>query len=570
MNRVRSALRCVLRSAVQGFSLTRSNSSLEKLPQECLKQILDQLEPSDIASVGATSRSLQISSEESLYRQVDLDWTKPPLKRVLSLFRILNERPDLAMHIHHVRMISSHLEYPAKDQLEKWYPPAVDGNWELLSTSFQDEVHAAKQIVSRAQFPEPERWIQALDQGDPYAFVAITVSQLHNLRSLRLDYTFVWQSGFPGLMIRHALLSAPPNTLSKFTELSLVEYGLNVPCSRVSQGNPSDCIYPEAFPSCDPDQFAGWFYLPSLESLEIWLQSFQGVDLSKIGHLARLERLVIMESYIDEDEVRDLSSLLSSIQSLHLGLVYPSQDKAAGWDLESPRPPLRKQTKGALLEGLFSIKETVKNLSISIELCPINLGSQWCEETFGDIEQGLMPFRGFLKNFSRLETAELPAAMLFGWVHDDAPNLDTLLPPTLQSLAIREHLHCVARDISVVEDGSPGETYEWELDAVARAIQGFLPSARYSTPLLKKIIIRDFAMNSRGHIAEEDTIAARSLCKDLGLDMDIAISPDALPAGLWTTSRALEEYVTSWISKSPIKGDSPFCLSRSRGQDAAR
>ncbi|CAI7678927.1 unnamed protein product [Penicillium pancosmium] len=523
MNRAQSTLRCVLIPAFRGFTLTR-NSSLEKLPQECLIQILDQLEPSDAASAGATSQSLQMPSEESLYRQVNLDWTRPPLKRVLSLFRVVNERPDLAMHIRHVRMISSRLEYPAEDQTEKWYPPPVDGNWELLAPSFQSEVHAAKEIVSQAQFPSPERWMQALDQGDPNAFVAITLSQLHNLRSLRLDYTFVWQSGFPGLMIRHALLSAPPDTLSKFAELSLVEYGLKVPCSRVSQGNPSDCI-----------------------------------DLSKMGHLAKLERLVIMESYIDEDEVRDLLSLLSSIQSLHLGLVYPSQDETANWEIESPRPPLRKQMKAALLEGLMSIKGTVQNLSISIELCPINLGSQWYEKDFGDIEQALVPFRGFLKQYLHLETAELPAALLFGWVHDNAPNLDTLLPSTLQSLAIRENLSCVARDISVIEDGSPGETYEWELDAVARAIQRFLPSARDSTPLLNKIIIRDFAMDSRGHIAEENTLAARSFCQDLGLDMDIAISPDALPAGLWAASRALDEYSTSWRSKRRIIADSPFC-----------
>ncbi|CAI7596003.1 unnamed protein product [Penicillium pancosmium] len=534
-------------------------SSIEEVPQECLMQILDHLVPSDAASAGSASRTLNISSEESLYRQIDIDWTQPPLKRVLSLFRVVHQRPDLAARIRHVRMISSRLEYPAKDQLSQWYPPKVDGNWEELSASFKSEVDTAKEIVSRAQFPSPQRWMQALDQGDPYAFVAIILSQLHNLRSLRLDYTFVWQSGFPGLMIRHALLSAPPNTLSNFSELSIVEYGLNVPCSRVSQGNPSSCIFPEAFPTCDPNQFAGWFYLPSLQSLEIWLQNFSGVDLSNVNHLAKLKRLVIMESYIDENEVRDLLSLLSSIETIHLGLVYPSQDEAAGSDIESPRPPFRKQTKGALLEGLLSIGGTVKNLSISIELCPINLGSQWDENDFGNIEEGLLPFRGFLKRLPHLETAELPAAMLFGWVHDDAPGLSKLLPSTLQKLAIRENLHCVARDSQVVEDFSPGETYEWGLDAVARAIQKFLPSAQTSAPLLKTIIIRDFAMDSRGHIAQEETTVARSLCQDLGLDMHIALSPDALPAGFWTASRALHEYVTTWRPLDPISSESPFC-----------
>lgn len=522
-------------------------------------QILDQLVPSDAASAGSASRTLNISSEESLYRQIDIDWTQPPLKRVLSLFRVVHQRPDLAAHIRHVRMISSRLEYPARDILSQWYPPKVDGNWEQLLASFQSEVDAAKDIVSRAQFPSPQRWMQALDQGDPYAFVAITLSQLHNLQSLRLDYTFVWQSGFPGLMIRHALLSAPPNTLSKFSDLSIVEYGLNVPYSRGSEGDQSDCVFPEAFPTCDPDQFAGWFYLPSLQSLEIWLQNFSGVDLGNVNQLAKLKRLVIMESYIDENEVRDLLALLSSVESVHLGLVYPSQDEAEGLDFHSPRPPLRKQMEGALLEGLLSIGGTVKNISISIELCPINLGSQWDEDDFGNIEEGLLPFQGFLKRLPHLETAELPAAMLFGWVHDDASDLDKLLPSTLQKLAIRENLHCVARDSQISERGSPGEVYEWRLDAVARAIQKFLPSAQSSTPLLKTIIIRDFATDSKGHIAQKETLAARSLCQDLGLDMDIAIGADTLPAGLWTASRELQEYVPIWRPSKPIGPDSPFC-----------
>ena len=51
-----------------------------------------------------------------------------------------------------------------------------------------------------------------------------------------------------------------------------------------------------------------------------------------------------------------------------------------------------KKMEGVLLEGLLSIKETVQNLSISMELCPINLGLQLDEEDFGDIEQVFMPF----------------------------------------------------------------------------------------------------------------------------------------------------------------------------------
>lgn len=55
------------------------NSVLKILPQDCWVQILDEISPSDAASVVATSRGLQVSSESSLYRQVDIDWTGPPL-----------------------------------------------------------------------------------------------------------------------------------------------------------------------------------------------------------------------------------------------------------------------------------------------------------------------------------------------------------------------------------------------------------------------------------------------------------------------------------------------------------
>jgi hypothetical protein len=34
----------------------------------------------------------------------------------------------------------------------------------------------------KAQFPSSEMWIRALEHGDPYAFVAVLLSQLHNIR----------------------------------------------------------------------------------------------------------------------------------------------------------------------------------------------------------------------------------------------------------------------------------------------------------------------------------------------------------------------------------------------------
>lgn len=513
---------------------TMGRNSLEDLPQDCWVQVLDQLSQSDTASVGATSRGLRMSSEESLYRRVEIDWKIPPLRRVLALFRVVHQRPDVAAHIRHVSMIPSRMEYPTDDSEDEWEPPLIDGDWKELAAFYHEDVAAARKIVIRAQFPAIETWIHALENGNPYAFVAVLLSQLPNLQSLRLDYSFVWQSGFPGLMIRHALLSAPPDTLSRFSHLALVEYGLNVPGPRLF--NETRWNYIDAFPICDPDQFAGWFYLPSLRSLEIWLQTFQGVrgDLQKLpgagklAHLANLDRLVLTHASVEEDEVRDLLFHLSSVKSVHLGIVYPSQDKDAGFYQVSPQPPLRK--KGVLLEGLMSIKDTVEHISLSLELCPIFFTTHWLEEKHGVFAEALLPFQGFLKQFPLLQTAEIPPAILFGWDPDSAPNMADVLPAKLQKLCLRGDMQCVA-------------DYQWEMDVVAEAIQGFLPQAESATPMLKTIQLRLFNPDDPVDWGQEHAEAARSPCTALGLDIDITMNTDSLSPGLWTTSRELGEYV---------------------------
>lgn len=309
-------------------------------------------------------------------------------------------------------------------------------------------------------------------------------------------------------MITHALLSAPPNTLSQFSHLALVENGLNVPGARLYYDLAPALI--DAFPLCDPKQFAGWFDLPSLRSLEIWLQSFQEIHeelnkppgASKLAHLANLDRLVLTQASVEDDEVRDLLSHLSSAKSIHLGLLYPSQDRETDLQQVSHRPPLRK--KDVLIEGLMSIKNTVENLSLSLELCPAFFPIQWSEQKHGVFADALVPFHGFLKEFPLLQTAEIPPPILLGWHHDTAPNMADVLPSRLRKLCLRGDMDCVA-------------DYQWEMEVVTEAIQSFLPQAMHPTPLLRSIRMRVFCADDPLEWGQEHAEAARSPWKDLGL-----------------------------------------------------
>ncbi|KAJ5102270.1 hypothetical protein NUU61_004492 [Penicillium alfredii] len=181
------------------------------------------------------------------------------------------------------------------------------------------------------------------------------------------------------------------------------------------------------------------------------------------------------------------------VKIVHPGLVYPFQDEENGNPFASPQPPLRKQKRNMLLEELMNIKDTVEHLSIGFDLCPLRYGTFWDE--YGDIEPALMPFRGFLKEFPRLRMAEVPAVMLFGWVYSNAPNIAELLPTTLQRLSLRENMSLV--------DG-----YQWELGNIARAIQLFLLRANTATPLLKTITMRASGVGEKDNYGQEQAAAA--------------------------------------------------------------
>lgn len=206
---------------------------------------------------------------------------------------------------------------------------------------FKDILTRAQAIIDEARFPNAAMWKKALHNGNAYAFVAILLSQLHNLCALRLDFTFVWKSGFPGLMLKHALFTAPKGRLSTFECLAFVDYGSNVPISPDSEY--VDGGYVDGHPSCEPGQFMAWFYLPSLRTLWIWLQDCQEILACKRRtSFDRVGSIVLARPNIREEEAIYLLYLMKVPKRLHVGMEVP--------DLEN---------KEAILEGLKHISESL-------------------------------------------------------------------------------------------------------------------------------------------------------------------------------------------------------------------
>lgn len=233
-----------------------------------------------------------------------------------------------------------------------------------------------------------------LRMATPNALVTILLSQLHKLVSVQLDYTFVWQSGFPGLMLQHVLFSATNGTMLIFAHLTTVNYNSNV--SIAEEEEPLDNHFLKGYPSCDPGQFMAWFHLLSVASISIWLQNFQDA-ITPLKQLEQVHTLALACSTLADQEVYDLLQHTPNLKSLHLGPAYKTSPA-----LDGPH---------TLLDALESVRHTLEVLSMGVEYYPLSGGSRnlnsndWgCRETF----------QGFLKMFPHIRSTKIPITVLLG------------------------------------------------------------------------------------------------------------------------------------------------------------
>ncbi|KAJ5667440.1 hypothetical protein N7507_003304 [Penicillium longicatenatum] len=202
----------------------RNSCPVALLPNDCWLIILEHLSPEDYWPLLLVSKSSHSFIEPLLFREIAWEWRPIPFRKLLLLFRAILQKPIRASYIQHLSLLSHQLV----ESIDCWETPSYETDPKEQLTGFQDVLQHAKAIVKTAEFPDADTWAVALESGNPYAFASIFLSQLRNLNSLRLDYSFVWQSGFPGLMLRHALSSSSKPLLSQFNSLKDVDYGGNI------------------------------------------------------------------------------------------------------------------------------------------------------------------------------------------------------------------------------------------------------------------------------------------------------------------------------------------------------
>ncbi|KAL4807649.1 hypothetical protein BDV18DRAFT_106614 [Aspergillus unguis] len=483
-----------------------SISSLAILPTDCWLGILENLSSKDYYSLLFVCKDISSSVESLLFRKIAWEWRPTPLRRILLLFRAIVQKPKRASDIRQLSLLS----HEEVDLTEDWEPPSCDTDSGEEVAKFKDVLQHAQAIIESARFPDADTWKLALESGNPYAFVSVFLSQLENLQSLRLDYSFVWQSGFPGLMLRHALSSS---TLSHFQSLTDVDYGANICRDRISFGIPE--IYNDpGYPECNPEQFAAWFYLPALRSLKIWLQTKKGIELpGRRPDLSRLKRLILARTTIQEAQIPDILSLTQNLETLHLGMAYR-------WGKETAL-----QDGPSILQGLDFVRESLTNLSFGIEYFPPTN----CDVWLGDGEDKLsIPFYGFLKRFPNLRAIEVPVNLLSGWSSDTSSDLTLGLPDRVEQLCLRGDYQAV-------------DLNEWEDHQVLHLIANNAATLRSHMPGLRQICMRTWCQLWSPWVSavDEKLKAARSACTQEQIHFEVV--SDDISNGLWTETRTCPE-----------------------------
>lgn len=203
-------------------------------------------------------------------------------------------------------------------------------NWEKESASYTDVIEQAQAIVTRVRFSNEAHWIQKIQLGDPYVFTTMLLSQLHELKSTQLDCSFISARGYPGIMLRHSLFTAPEGVLLTFNSLETVDYGGNARIQEIQ------AIGDDGYPDWHSQQSMPWFYLPYLKSLCIWLRSMDGIigvgdakGSTRQSNLHQLHTLILPQITVSEIEFTSLLSRTTALKIFHWGIAYKRGNEKA-------------------------------------------------------------------------------------------------------------------------------------------------------------------------------------------------------------------------------------------------
>ncbi|GFF45958.1 hypothetical protein IFM46972_07923 [Aspergillus udagawae] len=471
-------------------------SPLSMLPPECLVNVLDNLDTTDNLAVSNVSRDLRKWAKPLVFRDILWTYTATPLRRVLLLLEQIFLNPQIAGYVKHLQLAYTG---PA------WVLPNPDIDFQQQATRFAFVTEKAIEFVRQIGLFDMEGYAALLRQGNYYAYATVLIFQLHNLRSLELDYTFTLIGGFPGLFLQHALRSSFQG-ISRFNRLETLKYGGDVPQAEKLDDEAEEAV--AVIPLLgNKYQFAPWFALPKLKHVEMWLRSAFGFDEYKDRlESGELESLVLARSSVHAADIKKILGACPNLRRLHLGVSYNLVSQLVLFDSKE------------LTEALTPLKDRLETLSIGLETDPSFVGGfSWDQDnSFGSTLTD--PFLMLFAEFTKLHELEVPMPILLGWFsNENWADFHKYLPPKVRHLVMRNDL-------------SGFDNYAWDPYGMVFAVDQRVVVTKKRIPSLERVTLRVWATNPRR--PNEDFLAeAADVAQSVGVSCESVV--DELGSGLW-------------------------------------
>ncbi|KAJ5698448.1 hypothetical protein N7462_000453 [Penicillium macrosclerotiorum] len=153
-------------------------------------------------------------------------------------------------------------------------------------------------------------------------------------------------------------------------------------------------------------QFLGWFFLPALQSLGMWMQHFKLAEsitnAMQIPHakcnLGRLQCLSLNQSMANTTDMIWMLAQMNSLEQLRLGMQYATSLEA--W-----------RSVGAIEPGLLHVAPTLRRLTLNPHFALIFHGAYEAPPQ----QKAMKLTHGILRTFPNLHTIRLPVSALIGW-----------------------------------------------------------------------------------------------------------------------------------------------------------
>ncbi|GIK06300.1 hypothetical protein Aspvir_001947 [Aspergillus viridinutans] len=441
---------------------------LSNLPTEVLYLMLAQCDSTTLHSLSLVSRPFHHLSNRFLYSNIDWiyhhDERQPRYPPLTLLLRTLLAHPELALLIKRVHL-DNHYLADMEDHLEDMVPGSFD-----LQT-----IDAAMDLINKMGFPQKDRWYTALSEGSVDAVIALILSQLENLETLKLALCLVDDSVFVGMVLKHLIMVRGGGS---FSSLRYVKFGDNV--------NGYDALDIQA----NIDQIIPCFFLSSLEELIVTIHepdlcSWPTLkeELHQKQQSQSLTTLRLYRCDIDPKHVEKLVMLAPRLKVLHCGFLRHISASEHSEEIDF----------ADLRSALLPAADTLEELTIDM---------RWTEKNCDVFSlplssAGRVPM-GSLQQFHILKRLDIPTELLLGNLNRSRhphKRLSDLLPPSLQSLGLVDN---TVTWESSSDRRSPNPT-ENSMQVSIDALAEYLRDPAQHAPFLRDIVLNYEGRPWEGH-----------------------------------------------------------------------